>query len=259
MNKNKFFAGIDMGSGFVKFVIMSGVEIVSSRIIPTRGTYETIVNEGINATLAEVGIAFDDLGGVVITGYSKYTPQFEHRRVSPLWAGAVGALFFCPTARTVLDVGLQQSSVVRLDEEGNIADSIVSEKCASGSGWLLNVVARVMGLKSEDLGPFSLRAKKPVNITTDCAVFAETEVISRVAEGNSREDIIAGAHRALAFKVKSLIERIGLEPDVVLLGGTGKDEGFIKNLDDILGLGVKVPKDARLAAAIGAILFHFGQ
>jgi (R)-2-hydroxyacyl-CoA dehydratese activating ATPase len=256
LNRDAYFAGIDLGSGAVKVVVMTEGALVASRIMPAHGPFEAVVAEGLKETLSEAGRTFESLDGVVVTGYGNYKLPFLHQKVSPLSAGARGALFFCPDARTVIDVGVQQSSVVKLDDTGNIADSMVSEKCAAGSGWFLKVVARVMGLPVEGLGSFSLRAENPVTITTDCAVFAETEVISRVAEGNPREDIIAGAHNALAHKIKNMAGRIGLEPEIVLIGGTGKDAGFVKSLREVLGVQVTVPEEPRLAAAIGAILFH---
>jgi (R)-2-hydroxyacyl-CoA dehydratese activating ATPase len=114
----------------------------------------------------------------------------------------------------------------------------------------------VTGLTLEELSSFSLRSTNPVTITTDCAVFAETEVIARVAEGNSREDIIAGAHQALAHKIKNLVDRITMMPDCVLIGGTGKDGGFVQKLTDVLGVPISVPSDPQLTAAVGAVLFH---
>jgi len=250
------YCGIDLGSGFVKVVVMNRTTVLASRILPTTGTFEDIATEGLRITLAHAGITQNDLQWITITGYGNHKLSFPHRKVSPLSAGALGARYFYPTVGTVIDVGVQQSSVAKVDARGIIVDSLVSEKCAAGSGWFLKVVARVMGLTLEDLAPFSLRSANPVTITTDCAVFAETEVVARVAEGNSREDIVAGAHQALAHKVKNLVDRTGMTPACVLIGGTGKDEGFVAKLTDVLGVPIRLPQDPQLAAAIGAVLFH---
>jgi (R)-2-hydroxyacyl-CoA dehydratese activating ATPase len=253
-NSGPYFAGIDMGSGFIKAVIMNNKIVMASQILPISGDFETLAIKALSSALSQAGMANENLQWIAVTGYGKRNLSFVHRSVSPLSAGAGGAHYFFPLAKTVIDVGVQQSSVVKLDNEGNLVDSLVSEKCAAGSGWFLKVVARVLGLSMEDFAKYSLRAKNPVTITTDCAVFAETEVISRVAEGNAKEDIIAGVHQALAVNVKHLVERIGITQECVLIGGTGKDLGFIHKLNKELGLEVKVPEEPQMAAAIGAIL-----
>ena len=113
--------------------------------------------------------------------------------------------------------------------------SAISEKCASGSGWLLRILARILGIGIDELGPLSLNSRNPITLTSDCAVFAETEVISRISEGSSREDIVAGVHRMLALRVKSLVDRLALTTDCVLIGGGTRDGGLLKSMAEALG------------------------
>jgi len=254
--KTGYCAGIDLGSCFVKAVLMKGKAVIDSHISPMIGRYESIAEEVLKEVLAKTGLSIEALDWVTITGYGKHNLPFPHRKVSPLSANAKGINFLFPKVRTVIDMGMQQSSVVRLDAEGDALDNVVTEKCAAGSGWLLKVVARVMGVNMEDLGPLSLNAQRIVDITTDCAVFAETEVISRISEGIPKEDILAGVHKALALTISSLVQRVGLEEECALIGGGGKDIGFVKRLVETLGVDIRIPEEPQLTTACGAILFH---
>lgn len=259
MDKEKtsgYYAGIDLGSCFVKAVLMNEKTVVSSHISPMIGRHESIAEEVLKEVLAKVGLSVEALDWVTITGYGKYNLPFPHRKVSPLSANAKGINFLFPQVRTVIDMGMQQSSVVRLNAQGDVLDNVITEKCAAGSGWLLKVVARVMGINLEDLGPLSLNARKVVDITTDCAVFAETEVISRISEGTPKEDILAGVHKALALTISSLVQRVGLEEECALIGGGGKNIGFVKRLVETLGVDIKIPEEPQFTTACGAILFH---
>ena len=150
---------------------------------------------------------------------------------------------------------MQQSSVIKLDDRGNIMASAISEKCASGSGWLLRILARILGIGIDELGPLSLNSRNPITLTSDCAVFAETEVISRISEGSSREDIVAGVHRMLALRVKSLVDRLALTTDCVLIGGGTRDGGLLKSMAEALGTEIKVSHQPQFESAIGAALY----
>ncbi|MBN2568822.1 MAG: hypothetical protein JXB42_05285 [Deltaproteobacteria bacterium] len=250
-----YSAGIDLGSAFVKAVVFKGKQIVSTHVAPMQGIFTTIAEEALNAALAKADILFESLEWVASTGYGEYNLSFSHKAVNPLTAGACGAYYLLPTARTVIDFGINQSSVLRLDDQGNIIDNIISEKCASGSGWLLSVIARILGVGIEKLGGLSLGSDNPVTLTSDCAVFAETEVISRISEGNSREDIVAGVHRILADRIKSLVDRVGLTQDCVLIGGGARDAGLLKRLDEILDCEIKVIDKPQFESAIGAVIY----
>ena len=134
------------------------------------------------------------------------------------------------------------------------ADFIISEKCAAGSGRFLQVIANVLRMDLKDIGPLSLKSENPVTFTTGCAVFGETEVISRVAEGNSKEDILAGVHKALAEKICALAERLGLEEEYAITGGGGLDIGLIKAIEGKLDIHLLVPPYPQLVTALGAAI-----
>ena len=130
----------------------------------------------------------------------------------------------------------------------------MSEKCAAGSGRLLQVIAKVLQVDVGEMGELSLRSENKVDFTTGCAVFSESEVISRIAEGAAKEDIAAGVHRALSGKVQSLVERVGFEPELTLVGGGAKNIGLVRALEAKLGFAVQVPPEPLLTGAIGATL-----
>lgn len=251
----EYSAGIDLGSAFVKAVVLKGKQVLSSHVSPMQGTFESIAAEALDRALARADVSFNSLAWVASTGYGKYNLPFAHRPVNPLSAGACGAYFLLPAARTVIDFGMQQSSVIRLDDRGHIIDNMISEKCASGSGWLLRVTARILGIRMDELGGLSLNSGHPVTLTSDCPVFAETEMISRISGGSSREDIVAGVHRMLALRVKSLVDRLILKQDCVLIGGGAKDSGLVKSMAEVLGEEVKVSSHPQCESAIGAALY----
>jgi predicted CoA-substrate-specific enzyme activase len=157
-----------------------------------------------------------------------------------------------PSARTVIDIGGQFTKAAKITPQGRIADFLMSEKCATGSGRFLQIIARILHVNLEDIGPLSLKSRTPVEFSTNCAVFAESETVSRIAEGARAEDILAGVHRAMASKVAMLVKRLKMEHDVVLTGGGGEDAGLVLAISDALGVKVLVPEQPRLTAAFGA-------
>ncbi|MFC1981306.1 acyl-CoA dehydratase activase [Chloroflexota bacterium] len=154
----------------------------------------------------------------------------------------------------MVDVQAQSSQVIRLDESGLVTNFTVSEKCAAGSGRFLEVIANVLQIDLKDIGSLSLKSQNPVAFTTSCAVFGESEAISRVAEGAAKEDILAGVHVALASKIFALIGRVGLEKDCAISGGGALDVGLIKSVEEKLGIGLLVPPHPQIVTALGAAI-----
>lgn len=251
-----YFMGIDLGAGFVKAVIMEGKDVIASHIFALGGTFKSMAEEVMEEVLNKVQISLNDLDWIATTGYGSHNLPFPHRKVSPLSANAKGINFFFPLVKTVIDVGTQQSSVVKLDYQGDIVDNVISERCAAGSGWLLKVIARVLQINLEDLGALSLQAQDAIDLSADCTVFVETEVISQISEGTPKEDILAGVHKAMARKIASLTDRVGLEEEVALIGGGAKNIGLVRSLAETLGIEIKLPDEPQLIAAMGAILFY---
>ena len=198
------------------------------------------------------GISMEQLSGLVVTGLGAESAPFAARQISDISCQAKGCHCLFPTARTIIDIGGQFTKAAKITPQGRIADFLMSEKCATGSGRFLQVIARILHVSLDDIGPLSLQSENPVEFSTNCAVFAESETISRIAEGAKAADILAGVHRAMAAKVSMLVKRLKLEPDVVLTGGGGEDAGLVKAIGDALKIKILVPDQPRLTAAFGA-------
>jgi len=246
------FAGLDMGSAYTKAVLRNNHHISASAVFPSGGDYKNAARRVLKEVLSAAGVDFESLSGIVVTGLGAGSVPFTARKVSDLSCQAMGCHCLFPTARTLIDIGGQFTKAARITPQGRLADFLISEKCATGSGRFLQIIARILQIKVEDIGTLSLNAKSPVEFSTNCAVFAESETVSRVAEGAAKEDILAGVHRAMASKTAMLVKRLKMEPDVVLTGGGGEDAGLIKAIDQALGIKVFVPEQPRLTAALGA-------
>ena len=159
-----------------------------------------------------------------------------------------------PEARTIIDVGGQDSKAIRIDEEGQVCDFVMNDKCAAGTGRFLEVMAKALELKSDDLGSIAFDSKNPAAISSVCTVFAESEIVSLRGEGKKREDIVAGIHNAIASRINSMIMQIGCEDPVVLTGGVERNEGLVRAFQNEMQREVKVPDYPQLTGALGAAL-----
>ncbi len=249
-----YFAGIDIGSAFSKAVVVAGSELVSYHIIPSGGNYKLAADEVAGRALTKAKLSFNDIAYVVATGYGAANVAFSNQVATDIACQSRGVYNLFPSARTVIDIGGQFSRVFKVGEGGRAIAFVLSEKCAGGSGRFLQVIARVLQIDLKEIGQLSLKSKNKLDFNTGCAVFAESEAISRIAEGASKEDILAGVHRALAAKVQNLVERVGLEPDCALIGGGAKDIGLVRSIEEGLGLSLLVPEEPQIVAALGAAL-----
>lgn len=253
MNANqRYYAGLDMGSVSIKAVIINDGQVMASGLIPSGGQYRAAAARLMADVLAKAAVALEDLSGLVVTGLGAQGAPFEAPQVSDISCQAMGCHALFPSARTIIDIGGQFTKAARITPQGSIADFLMSEKCATGSGRFLQVIARILRIPIEEIGPLALQSQSPVEFSTNCAVFAESETISRLAEGAQPADILAGVHRAMAAKVKMLVKRVKLEADVVLTGGGGEDAGLVQAVGQALGLKIRVPETPRLTAAFGA-------
>lgn len=247
-----FFAGLDIGSVSIKAALVSQQTLIASSIRPSGGTYRETAREVMDTVLSETGIEKNQVAGIIVTGMGAERVPFDAPAVSDISCQAAGCHRLFPSAGTVIDIGGQFTKVARITPKGQIADFLMSEKCATGSGRFLQVISRILQVRFEEIGPLSLTAQNPVNFSTNCAVFAESETVSRIAEGAKPADILAGVHRAMASKVAMLVKRVKMESDVVLTGGGGVDEGLAAAIGDALGTQVFVPENPRMTAAFGA-------
>ena len=246
------FVGIDIGSASSKGVVLVGNKIGSSCVIASGGDYRLSADRVKNEILLKAGISPRDVAHTIATGYGAKNVGFADEVITDISCQGKGISYRVPSVRTAVDVGDLFSKAFRIDERGTILTFVLSGKCAGGSGRVLQVIAKVLGIRLEDFGALSLKSKKRVDFNTGCAVFAESEAVSRVAEGVEKEDLLAGIHRALAAQINSLAERVGIEMEYALVGGGARDSGLIKAVEEITGFEIIVPPEPHLTAALGA-------
>jgi predicted CoA-substrate-specific enzyme activase len=255
MSEAGTFAGVDVGSLGSKSVIFENGEIIGSSILRTGLRSEESGQAALDAALENAGRRREDLCYIVGTGYGRISAPYADKTVTEITCHARGAHFLHPKTRTIIDMGGQDCKAIRLDEEGNVTDFAMNDKCAAGTGRFLEVMANVMKVGIEDLGGLSLNATEVLPVSSTCTVFAESETISLIARGEKAENIIVGIHHAIANRIHGLFSRVGIENDVFFSGGVAKNVGMRKALEDVMDITLARPEgDPQLAGAIGAAI-----
>ena len=250
-----WYMGIDIGSRTSKGVITEDGEIKARHLLFSGIHYQTTAEKLKEELLAKAELSFKEVACTIATGQGAASVTFSDQQVTDIRCCARGINSIFPAVRTIIDVEAQSSQVIRTNESGQVINFVASERCAAGSGRFLDVIANVLQIDLDDIGTLSLKAKNPITFTTSCAVFGESEAVSRVAEGIAIEDIVAGVHKALANKIHALINRVGLEKDCALSGGGGLDVGLIKSLEEELGIKLLLPPLPQFTTAFGAAVF----
>jgi predicted CoA-substrate-specific enzyme activase len=246
-------AGVDIGSLTAKAVILD-TDILGYAIMPTGSDVTAVAEHALAAALAKAGLRRDQLAAVVSTGYGRAKVPLAEKSVTEITCDAKGAYHLFPGTRMVIDIGGQDSKVISLDQAGRVIDFAMNDKCAAGTGRFLEVMAQALELELNELGPVSLKHKKQVIISSMCTVFAESEVVSLIAEGYPKEDIINGLHQAIAKRVSAMAQSLRVEKGVTLGGGVAKNTGVVRALEQNLKVRVKVPPEPQIIAALGAAI-----
>jgi (R)-2-hydroxyacyl-CoA dehydratese activating ATPase len=249
-------AGIDMGSLSTKVVIMEGDKILSSATRASGEVGEVEARNTMDEALAKAGLKLEDLKLVVSTGTGRKSIPFAQKQRTSMSAHARGAYWLYPSARTVIDIGAESSTVIKLSADGKVEDSVGNDKCAAGTGVFLDAMSKMMRVSVQEMGPVSLKAKGKASISSMCVIFAESEVISHVHRDppTPKEDILAGIHESIVDRLFGMTQRIGVVPEVVLTGGVGKNVGIVRAIEEKLGLTALVPEDPQIVGALGAAL-----
>jgi len=247
-------AGIDIGSLTAKCALMRDGELIAYKIIKVSPDLEETARRVFQETLKAAGIKEEEVEKIIATGYGRNKVEFADKRVTEISCHAKGALYFIPTTRTVVDIGGQDSKVIAV-ENGKVAEFVMNDKCAAGTGRFLEVMAAALNLKVEELGEVAEKAKRATKISSTCTVFAESEVISHLASGEKVEDIVAGIHEAIASRIAAMARRVKIEPDIVLTGGVAKNRAMKKALEKEFGMEIKTPPEPQIVGAVGAALF----
>lgn len=247
-----YFAGVDVGSTMTKVVIMDQ-EIVACIIGPTGAEHRRLANKVMEEALGQAKLPFDEIAYVVATGYGRINVPFADKQITEITCHAKGVYSLFPSVRVAIDIGGQDAKGIKI-ANGKVVGFVMNDKCAAGTGRFLEVIAEALGLKLEEMGELSMKSKNKVRISSTCTVFAEQEVVSRIADGVHIEDILAGLHEAIAGRVFRMAERLRIEKDVVVTGGVAKNIGVVKALEEHVGFPVLVPGEPLLTGAIGAAL-----
>jgi predicted CoA-substrate-specific enzyme activase len=249
-----WFMGIDIGSAYSKGVIIKDLELVASHIIISGANYRTSANVIRTELLRQVTLTQNDIANTVATGSGADNVYFATQKASDIVCTARGINNAFPQARTVIDVASQSTRVIRLNEEGIVTNFTVSEKCAAGSGRFIEVIANVLRVDLSNFSSLAARSRSPITFGTGCAVFGESEAITRISEGVPKEDIAAGVNKALASKISSLVKKLKLEEPCAVCGGGALNIALVKTIESELKTSLLVPRHPQLITALGAAI-----
>lgn len=254
-NGKLYTAGIDSGSTSTDAVIIDrDKKIIGKAIVPTGSGATNGAKKALSQALEQAGLCEKDLTLTVTTGYGRENIGFGNSSVTEITCHARGAHYLNPKARTVIDIGGQDSKVIRIDENGAVLSFVMNDKCAAGTGRFLDMMARTMELSLDEMGDLGLKWKGDVTISNMCTVFAESEVVSLVAQDTPPADIIHGLNKSVAGKTVSLVKRLGGESEYIMTGGVAKNKGIVEAIEEKLGEKLFISEDSQLCGAIGAAL-----
>lgn len=245
--------GIDIGSASSKAVILEDGDTIVARAVVQSGTGTSGPGRVIEELFSSTDIKREDIAYTVATGYGRFSVEDADKQISEITCHARGIFHLIPTVRTIIDIGGQDAKSIRLSEKGDIVKFFMNDKCAAGTGRFLDVMSRVLEVDLSEMGDWHFKAKEPATVSSTCTVFAESEVISQLSRGLSKEDIIAGVHQSVASKSCSLVYRAGeVVNDVVMCGGVARNAGVVDAIEKELNQKILVAPDPQITGALGA-------
>ena len=248
--------GIDSGSTSTNAVILDeNKNIRAFSVLRTGAKSSQSANAILSDVLSKAALSREDISLIVSTGYGRVSIPFADKNVTEISCHGKGAHFLFPDVHTILDIGGQDSKAIRLNENGDVVDFVMNDKCAAGTGRFLEMMARSLEISIDELGPVSLRSKEDIEISSMCSVFAESEVISLIAQNKEISDIAHGIHRAIAGKAMSLLKKVGLNAGFMMTGGVAKNPGVVAVLEKQLGEKINIYEEPEIVGALGAALF----
>ena len=230
-------------------------EIVTGIILPTGAGAAMGAERALEEALKQAKLQREDIDAMVTTGYGRTAITDGDKSITEITCHARGAHFLNPEVRTVIDIGGQDSKVIRLDENGAVANFVMNDKCAAGTGRFLEMMARTMEMDLDQMSEAGLTYKEDITISSMCTVFAESEVVSLIAQNKETDDIVHGLNKAVASKTAALAKRVGGEERYMMTGGVSKNKGLVKTLEEKLGTTLVISDKAQLCGALGAALF----
>jgi len=247
------FCGCDVGSMTAKAVLMKDGKILSSAIILAELDAAQSAYDVVDKALERAALVWDDITITVSTGYGRERASFAHKSESEIICHGRGAWWSRPETRTVIDIGGQDSKLLKLDGNGKVRDFSMNDRCAGGTGRFLEVVADRLEVSLDDLGSKASKSKEPAVISSMCVVFAETEIIGLLATGIAREDIIAGVQKAIAERVVAMAGRT-FDLPIAFTGGVAMISGMDSALKSALGCDITISPNPQITGALGAAI-----
>ena len=252
----RYSLGVDSGSTSTNAVVLApDGSVAGTATVPTGAKIGLSAELARKLALEAAGLSCDTEIVTIATGYGRAGIDFAGEAVTEITCHARGAHRLCPEARTIIDIGGQDSKAIRIDALGNVADFAMNDKCAAGTGRFLEKTAGVLGVSLDDIGEAACSAQEDLTISSMCTVFAESEVVSLIADGRSESDILNGLCLAVARRNEALLKRVAGEPPYMMTGGVARNEGVVKAFESLLGAPVFVPEEPELAGALGAAIF----
>ena len=247
-------AGIDMGTQRVKVVVMKDEKVLTKTqnflgFEPTK-----VAKEVFEEALLKTELSRGDIQHITTTGSGVEMVSFADSAVSMMGADARVGVYFFPSVRTVIDVGAEDARAVSCNEKGVLLDFVVNARCAAGAGTFIEAMARALEVELEDMGPLSLKAERASPINASCVIFAESDVVSLIHREEPKTEIARAIFDAMAERVSSMVHRLGIEQNIMLIGGVANDVGFVAALKRRLGTELLIPEEPLFAGAIGAAL-----
>jgi benzoyl-CoA reductase subunit D len=243
-----------MGTQRVKVAILKDNQILAQSQALCGFEPNKTAEQALKMALKSAQLSRDQIQHTTATGAGVSMAPFADSTISMMGADALAGAYFFSSARTVIDVGAEDARAVSCDENGTMLDFVVNARCAAGAGTFIEAMARALEVKMEDMGILSLQAEKASPINASCVIFAESDVVSLIHREEPKPEIARAIFDAMAERVTSMVRRLGVKPDVVLVGGVAKDVGFVSSLQRSLGVDILIPEEPLYAGAVGAAL-----
>jgi len=247
------YAGIDIGSLSTETVLLDAeLRQLAVNLILTGSSSIKAAANSYRAALQTLDLRESDITFCVATGYGRNKAEFAHKQITEITCHARGARALFPEARTVIDIGGQDSKVIRIGPDGSVSDFVMNDKCAAGTGRFLEVMARTLEVDLDELGPLALKSDEDLRVSSMCTVFAESEVVSLIGDGVPEPRIAWGVCRSVADRSAGLAERVGVVEPVVMTGGVAQNVGVVAALEKRLQIKLLLPREPQLVGALGA-------
>jgi (R)-2-hydroxyacyl-CoA dehydratese activating ATPase len=264
--------GIDIGSRSSKCVILEDGKLLTYGTIETGPniikTAQAVVEAAVYRRAGKWGeyrmplpetkvdhLKIEDMAYIVSTGYGRAIVPFAHRKITEITCHCRGAQWFVPGVATVLDVGGQDTKGIRVGAKGEVADFVMNDKCAAGTGRFMEIVAEVLHVALPEIGPLSMESTKVLPFSTTCAAFGRGAAVTMMKEGERKADILAGLHEAIASRVTALVKKVGIAEKFAITGGIGRNVGLVSRIQEKLdGVKITLPQEPMIVGAVGAAL-----